>query len=144
MQEKIPDDVTSTLSDFLSYLAKNGVVDPHIECHNVSTQFTKNEQDAMTRCSVTISSAEPCAFKVMKRAANVAPECDNLGSALVLGSDSKSWDISTCKHSMGYVAIKGRTTYDGHPNVGGLAPLKFGVCLEKTIRIKKDTLRQLA
>ena len=132
------------MSDFLSDLAKNGVVDPHTECHNVITQVTKNEPDAITQCSVTMFSAEPCAVKVMKRAANVAPECDNLGSALVLGSDSKSWDISTCKHSMGYVAIKDRMTYDDHPNVDGLAPLKFGVCLEKPIRIKKDTLRQLA
>ena len=115
MQEKFPDDVTSTLSDFLSYLAKNGVVDPHIECHNVSTQFTKNEQDAMTRCSVTISSAEPCTFKVMKQVPNAALEFDNLGSSFVLGSDSKSWDISTRKHSMGYVAIKDRMTYDENP-----------------------------
>ena len=98
----------------------------------------------MTRCSVTVSSAEPCAFKVMKRAANVALEFDNLGSSMVLGSDSKSCVISTRKHSMGYVAIQDRMTYAENPNIGGLAPLKFGVCLEKTIRIKKDTLRQLA
>ena len=45
---------------------------------------------------------------------------------------------------MGHVAIKDRMPYDENPNMGGLAPLKFGVCLEKTIRIKKDTLRQLA
>ena len=144
MQEKFLDGVTATLSDFLSYLAQNGVVDPHIECHNVSTQFTNNAHDERTRCSVTISSTEPCTFKVMKRVANIALEFDNLGSSLVLGSDSKSWDISTRKHSTGYVAIKDRITYYENPNIGGLAPLKFGVCLEKIIRVKKDTLRQLA
>ena len=45
---------------------------------------------------------------------------------------------------MGYLSIKDRMTYGENPNIGGLAPLKFGVCLEKTIRVKKDTLRQLA
>ena len=108
MQEKCLDDVIATLSDFLSYLAPNGVVDPCIECHSVSTQFTNNEHDVVTQCSVTISSTEPCTFKVMKRAANIALEFDNLGVLLVLGSDSKSWDISTRKHSMGFLAIKGR------------------------------------
>ena len=72
MQDNFFDDATSTLSDFFSYLAKNCVVYPHIERHNVCTQFTKNDQDASTQCSMTVSSAEPCTFKVMKRAANVA------------------------------------------------------------------------
>ena len=144
MQEKFPDDVTATLADFLSYLAKNGVVEPHIECHKFSTTFTKDDKDEVTGCAVTISNSEPCTFKVLKRAANVPPEFENLGSSLLLGDDAKSWDITTRKHSMGYLTITDRMTYDESPNIGGLAPLKFGVCLAKTIRVKKDTLRQLA
>ena len=66
------------------------------------------------------------------------------GSSLVLGDDAASWDLATRKHSKGYLAIQDRMVYDESPNIGGLAPLKYGVCLDKTIRIKKDTLRQLA
>ena len=87
---------------------------------------------------------EPCAYKVMKRAANVNPDFDNLGSSLVLGDDAASWDLATRKHPESYLAIQDRMVYDESPNIGGLAPLKYGVCLGKTIRIKKDTLRQLA
>ena len=144
MNEKFPEDVTATLGEFLSYLAKNGVVEPHIECHTHKTEFLKDDKDEVTGCSVTISNTEPCTLKVMNRSTNHGPEFDNLGSSLVLGDDAKSWDLTTRKHAKGYLSIKDRMTYDESPNIGGLAPLKFGVCLEKTIRVKKDTLRQLA
>ena len=42
------------------------------------------------------------------------------------------------------MAIMDRMVYDESPSIGGLAPLKYGICLGKAIRIKKDTLRQLA
>ena len=44
----------------------------------------------------------------------------------------------------GYLAIQDRMVYDESPNIGGLAPLKYKVCLDNTIRIKKDALRLLA
>ena len=88
MQEKFPDDVASTLGDFIAYLADNGVVEPHIECHNFKTDFTKDDKDQVTGCTLSIDNVEPCSFKVMKRAANVNPEFDNLGSSLVLGDDA--------------------------------------------------------
>ena len=144
MQEKFPDDVASTLGEFLAYLARNGVVEPHIECHNVKTEFTKDDQDKVIGCAVSINRAEPCTFKIMKRAANQNDEFDNLGSNLLLGDDAKSWDLNTRKHSKGYLIIHDRMVHDENPNIGGLAPLKYGVCLDKAIRIKKDTLRQLA
>ena len=95
-------------------------------------------------CTFSIDTVEPCAFKVVKQAANVNLEFDNLGSSLVLGDDASSWDLTTRKHSNSYLAIQDRMVYDESPNIGGLAPLKYGVCLSKTIRIKQDTLRQLA
>ena len=144
MQEKFPDDVASTLGDFIAYLANNGFAEPHVECHNFKTNFTKDDKDQVTGCTLSIDKVEPCAFKVMKRAANVNPEYDNLGSSLVLGDDVASWDLTTRNHSKGYLAIQDRMVYDESPNIGGLAPLKYEVCLDKTIRIKKDTLRQLA
>ena len=144
MQEKFPDDIASTLGEFLAYLARNGVVEPHIECHSVKTEFTKDDQDKVIGCAVSISRSEPCTFKIMKRAANQNDEFDNLGSNLLLGDDAKSWDLNTRKHSKGYLIIHDRMVYDENPNIGGLAPLKYGVCLDKAIRIKKDTLRQLA
>ena len=144
MQEKSPDDVASTLGDFIAHLANNGVVEPHIECHNSKTDFTKDDKDQVTGCTLPIDNVEPCAFKVMKRAANVNLEFDNLGSSLVLGDDAASWDLATRKHSKGYLAIQDRMVYNESPNIGGMAPLKCGVCLGKAIRIKKDTLRQLA
>ena len=61
-----------------------------------------------------------------------------------MGDDDASWDLATHKHSNGDMAIQDRMVYDESPNIGGLAPLKYGVCLDKTIRIKQDTLRQLA
>ena len=123
---------------------KNGVVEPRVECHSVKTDFIKDEQDQITGCNVSITNVEPCTFKVMKRAASVNAEYDNLGSSLVLGADAASWDLATRRHSKGYMAIVDRMVYDESPNIGGLAPLKYGVCLGKTIRIKKDTLCQLA
>ena len=78
------------------------------------------------------------------QAANANPEFDNLGSSLVLGDDAASWDLTTRKHSKGYLAILDRMVYDESPNIGGLAPLKYKVCFDKTIRIKKDALRLLA
>ena len=45
---------------------------------------------------------------------------------------------------VGYCAVLDRMTYDESSNIGGMAPIKCGVCLDKTIRVKKDTLRQLA
>ena len=75
---------------------------------------------------------------------NVNAEYGNLGSSLVLGADAASWDLTTRTHSKGYMAIVDRMVYDESPNIGGLAPLKYGICLDKAIRIKKDTLRQLA
>ena len=144
IQEKYPDDVASTLSDFFAYLARNGVVEPHVECHKYKTEFTKDDKDKVIGCTVSIASKEPCTFKVMKRAANVNAEFDNLGSTLLLGDDAKSWDLTTRKHAKGYLIIIDRMVDDESPNIGGLAPLKYGVCLSKTMRIKKDTLRQLA
>ena len=70
--------------------------------------------------------------------------CNPLRSVLVLGDDAKSWDLTTRKHKLGYMTIMDRMVYDESPNIGGVAPLKWGVCLDKAIRIKKDTLRQLA
>ena len=93
---------------------------------------------------MSITNGEPCTFKVCKRPAKANAEFDNLGSTLVLGDDAKSWNLSTRKHSKGYLIIHDRMVYDESPNIGGLAPLKYGVCLDKTVRIKMDTLRQLA
>ena len=143
-QQKFSDDVASTSGDFLAYLAQNGVVEPHVECHNLKTDFTKDEEGQVTGCNVSITNVEPCTLKVMKRAANVNAEYGNLGSSLVLGADAASWDLATRKHSGGYMTIVDRMVYDESPNIGGLAPLKYGICLDKAIRIKKDTLRQLA
>ena len=42
-QQKFSDDVASTLGDCIAYLAQNGVVEPHVECHNLKTDFTKDE-----------------------------------------------------------------------------------------------------
>ena len=78
------------------------------------------------------------------QAANANPEFDNLGSSLVLGDDAASWDLTTRKHSKGYLAIQDRMVYDESPNIGGLAPLEYEVCLDNTIRIKQGALRQLA
>ena len=144
LQEKFPDDVASTLGDFIAYLAQNGVVEPHIECHNAKTEFTKDDKDQVIGCKLSITNSEPCTFKLMKRASNVNPEFENLGSSLVLGDDAASWDLTSRRHSKGYLTIADRMVYDESPNIGGLAPVKFGVCLVKAIRIKKDTLRQLA
>ena len=144
MQDKSPDDVASTLGDFIADLANNAVVEPHIECHIFKTNFTKDDKDQVTGCTLSIDNVELCAFKVRVQAANVNPEFDNLGSSLVLGDDAASWDLTTRKHSKGYLAIQDSMVDDESPNIGGLAPLKYGICLDKAIRIKKDTLRQLA
>ena len=64
-QPKFSDDVASTLGDFLAYLAQNGVVEPHVECHNLKTDFTKDEQGQVTGCKVSITNVEPCTLKVM-------------------------------------------------------------------------------
>ena len=126
-QQKFSDDVASTLGDFIAYLAQNGVVEPHVECHNLKTDFTKDEEGQVTGCNVSITNVEPCTLKVMKRAANVNAEYGNLGSSLVLGADAASWDLATRKHSGGYMAIVDRMVYDESPNIGGLAPLKYGI-----------------
>ena len=120
------------------------MVEPHIECHNAKTEFTKDDKDQVIGCKLSITNSEPCTFKLMKRASNVNPEFENLGSSLVLGDDAASWDLTSRRHSKGYLTITDRMVYDESPNIGGLAPVKFGVCLVKAIRIKKDTLRQLA
>ena len=141
MQEKFSDDVAS-LGDFIAYLGRNGVVEPRIKCHECKTEFTKNAKDKVIGCTVSITRVEPCAFKVMKRPANIKADFDTLGSTLVLG-DVKSWDLTTCKHCLGYLIIIDRMVYNKNP-LGEVAPLQKGVCLDKTIRIKKGTLRQLA
>ena len=70
---------------------------------------------------MSIDNVEPCAFNVMKRAANVNPEFDNLGSSLVLGDDAASWDLDTRKHSKGLLVIIDRMVFDESPNIGGMA-----------------------
>jgi hypothetical protein len=80
---------------------------------------------------------------VSKRPTNTPAEYDNLGSELVLGSDKGSWNPSTRQHAKGLLAMCDRVTYDENPQIGGMAPLKLGVCLTKAIRVKKDTLRKL-
>ena len=144
MQEEFPDDVASTVGNFIAYLAKNGVVEPHLECHSFTMNFTKDDKDQVTRCTLSIDNVDPCTVSVRMQAANANPEFDNLGSSLVLGDDDASWDLITRKHSKGYLAIQDRMVYNESPKLGGLAPLKYGVWLDKTIRIKKDALRKLA
>jgi hypothetical protein len=101
MQDNFLDDVTATLSDFLSYLAKNGAVDPHIECHTHQTQFTKNDQDEVIVCSVNISNTETCTLAVKKRVAKVSVEFDRVGSEHLIGSDAAFWDYSARAHNNG-------------------------------------------
>ena len=98
----------------------------------------------MSSVQTTVANTECCCFKVALRPKNVAPEWDNLGSELLMGSDAKSWDLATRKHKSGYLGVYDRMTYDENPSIGGIAPLKPGICLEKAIRVKKDTLWQLA
>ena len=62
----------------------------------------------------------------MKRAANVNTEFDNFGSSVVIGDDAVSWDFTTRKHAKRYLAIQDRMVYAESPDVGWLAPLKYG------------------
>ena len=132
------------LKEFVSHLASAGVIDPHMECHDLKTIYNKNPDGEVTGATTTIKNVVPCCFKVCKRPAHCNAEYDNLGSSLVLGDDAASWDLDTRTHSKGCLVIQDRMVYDESPNIGGMAPLKYGVCLDKAIRIKKDTLRQLA
>ena len=111
-------------------------------CFQVTSEIIKNDDDiAAVQCRV--QSTEPCCFKACKRPAKTPAEYDNLGSELVLGDDKASWNLQTRQHAKGYVAICDRMTYDENPQIGGVAPLKMGISLTKTIRVHKDTLRKV-
>ena len=98
---------------------------------------------AITDVQCRIQNTEPCCFKARKRLANTPAEYDNLGSELIMCEDKASWNLNTRKHAKGNVAICDRMTYDENPQMGGLAPLKPGVNLAKSICVHKDSLRKI-
>ena len=141
---EFPSDTIHTLKEFLAHLAAASVVDPHVECHEVSTTYQKDPNNEVTGVTSTVKKSQACCFKVCARPANCEPEYDNLGSTLLLGAGCDDWDMTTGQHSKGLLCIADRLSYEEGPELTGIAPLKPGICLMKSILVKKDTLRQLA
>ncbi len=142
--QPFPKDTAHTLKEFLAHLASAGVVDPHMECHELSTTYKKDPNNEVIGVTTTVKNVNPCCFKVCQRPANCGAEYDNLGSTLVLGSGHADWDMATGQHTKGLLCIKDRMSYDETPQMTGIAPVKPGLCLIKSILIKQNTLRQLA
>ena len=142
--QPFPKEHARTLKEFVSHLASAGVIDPHMECHELKTSYSKNPDGEVTGATTTIKNVVPCCYKVCKRPAHCTAEYDNLGSALLLGNGHGDWDMTTGMHKQGLVCLKDRMSYEETAQLTGIAPVKLGVCLVKTIRVQKDTLRQLA
>ena len=132
------------LKEFVSHLASAGIIDPHMECHELKTSFNKNPDGEVTGATTTIKNVMPCCFKVLKRPASCKAEYDNLGSTLLLGQGHTDWDMTTGVHKQGLVSLKDRMSYEETAQMTGIAPVKIGVCLVKAIRVQQNTLRQLA
>ena len=141
---EFPADTVHTFKEFLAHLAAASVVDPHVECHEVSTTYQKDPNNEVTGVTSTVKNVQACCFKVCARPANCEPEYDNLGSTLLLGAGCDDWDMTKGQHSKGLLCIADRLSYEEGPQLTGIAPLKPGLCLMKSILVKKDTLRQLA
>ena len=112
--------------------------------HELKTSYNKNPDGEVTGATTTIQSLVPCCFKVCPRPANCKAEWDNLGSALLLGEGYTDWDMATGVHKQGLVCLKDRMSYEETAQMTGIAPVKPGVCLVKSIRVQLNTLRQLA
>jgi len=141
--QAFPQDTVHTLKDFLAHLASAGVIDPHVECHELSTTYQKSPDGEVTGVTTTVKNVQDCCFRVLPRPANCRAEYDNLGSTLVLGSGHADWDMTTGKHKKGLLCIHDRMSYDETPQMTGIAFVKPGICLAKAILVKQNTLRQL-
>ena len=142
--QPFPTDYARTFKEFVSHLASAGIIDPHMECHELKTSYNKSPDGEVTGATTTIKSTTPCCYKVAKRPANCQAEYDNLGSLLLLGSGHSDWDMTTGMHKGGLVCLTDRMSYEDTAQLTGIAPVKPGVCLVKAIRVQQHTLRQLA
>ena len=142
--EPFPKDCVRTLKEFVSHLASAGIIDPHMECHELKTSYDKNPDGEVIGATTTVNNLVPCCFKVLKRPASCKAEYDNLGSTLLHGMGHADWDMTTGVHKQGLVCLKDRMSYEETAQMTGIAPVKIGVCLVKAIRVQQNTLRQLA
>ena len=139
-----PKDTARTFKEFLSHLASAGIIDPHMECHELQTTYHKNPDGEVTGATTAIKSVVPCCFRVSQRPVNCPAEYDNLGSILMLGNGHADWDMTTGLHKNRLVCVKDRMSYENTAQMTGIAPVKPGICLVKALRVKLNTLRQLA
>ena len=139
-----PDNEAKTLKEFVSFLSDAGVVNPHVECHDLTTNYDKDPGGQVTGMKITVTNRADSCFKVLQRPTNCNAEYDNLGSTLVLGTGHSEWDMSTGRHSKGLVCMLDRMSYEETSQLTGIAPLKPGICLSNDIHVEKGTLRQLA
>ena len=142
--QPFPTDYARTFKEFVSHLASAGIIDPHMECHELKTSYNKSPDGEVTGATTTIKSTTPCCYKIAKRPGNCQAEYDNLGSLLLLGSGHSDWDMTTGMHKGGLVCLTDRMSYEDTAQLTGIAPVKPGVCLVKAIRVQQHTLRQLA
>ena len=143
-KKKFPEHEAKTLKEFVAFLSEAGIVNPHVECHDLATTYDKSPDGQVTGMKVTVTNRADSCFKVSQRPSNCNAEYDNLGSTLILGAGHAEWDMSTGQHSMGLMCMHDRMSYEETSQLTGIAPLKPGLCLSKDIRVEKNALRQLA
>ena len=120
--QPFPKDYVRTLKEFVSHLASAGIIDPHMECHELNTSYNANSDCDVVGATTAIKSAVPCCFKVCKSPVHCSAEYDNLGSTLLLGQGRADWGVATGVHKQGLVCLKDRMSYEETSQMTGVAP----------------------
>ena len=119
----------ATLDQLLSFLATHDIVDPTMECHEISVNKSQTKAGDSKH---TIKNISDLLFQTLARPRNVKPEFVNTGSAV---AKTDLWEGR--EHKLGYCRM-----LLSWKNIE--TPQFTGIVLKKDIRVQKDTLRRLA
>ena len=126
----------ATLDQLLSFLATHDIVDPTMECHEISVNKSQTKAGDPKH---TIKNISDLLFQTLARPRNVKPEFVNSGTAV---AKTDLWEGR--EHKLGYCRMLLSWKYIETPQFTGIVPEKPTIVLKQDIRVQKDTLRRLA
>ena len=60
------------------------------------------------------------------------------------GPGAEEWDLAARMHNRGHIQVRDRLMYQDGNQVQGMNPTKPGICAQKPVMVKKDTLMRWA
>ena len=124
------------MDEFQNFLATHDIVDPTKERHEIQVNKSQTKAEFPKH---TIKNTSDLLFQTLARPRNVKPEFVNSGSAV---AKTGLWEGR--EHKLGHCRMLFSWKYTETPQFTGVVPEKPTIVLKKNIRVKKDTLRQLA